>query len=66
MTKGELIAALQADGGNDDQPVEIYIEFAGRNYAYYNISGVTDIPLPDQNLESTVITVSDVVKSGML
>jgi hypothetical protein len=66
MTKGELIAALYADGGSDDQPVEIYIEFAGRNYAYYNISGVADIPLPDRDKESTVISISDVVKSGML
>jgi hypothetical protein len=66
MTKGELIAALQTDGGDMDQPVEIYIEFAGRNYAYYNISGVTDIPLPDRDEESTVITVSNIAKEGML
>jgi hypothetical protein len=66
MTKGELIAALQADGGDDDQPVEIYIEFAGRNYAYYNIGGVTDIPLPDRDQSSTAITVSNIAKEGML
>lgn len=46
MTKGQLKAFLESDGGDDDQDVQIYVGGIVC-LGYFDVGGVTDIgPMP--------------------
>jgi hypothetical protein len=68
MTKAQLRAALDSDGGDDDIAVEIYTEDPlTQTFAYYSIVGVTDVvhDLGDTG-SGTALVVGSLTASGIM